>query len=263
MAEIPVIRSRQNPWFKKLRRLAQDPGHARRQGWIWLEGEHLCDAAKAGGAAVHMLVFSAAYPEHEQQKYLQATAPSLVLVLDEGLMHSISAMKSPAGVAFVMPRPDPPVIAPQQATVILDRVQDAGNVGSILRCAAAFGFDQVLALAGTALLWSPKVLRAGMGAHFSLKLLENLKVDDLQVLQLPRIVTSSHAGQYLHQGHLPWPCAWIFGNEGQGASRDLLQQADLKMRIMQPGGQESLNVAAAAAISLHASAVSRQVTQGG
>ena len=140
---------------------------------------------------------------------------------------------------------------------MLDRLQDAGNVGSILRSAAAMGSAQVVAIKGTAALWSPKVLRAGMGAHFALHLLEGLSVDDLQSLDLPLLVTSSHRGDFLHQARLPWPCAWVLGHEGQGVSPALEGQASASVRIVQPGGEESLNVAAAAAICLHASAASR------
>ena len=138
--------------------------------------------------------------------------------------------------------------------MLLDRVQDAGNVGSILRSAGAFGFRQVLALRGTAALWSPKVLRAGMGAHFGLRLVEGLDPVDLQALKVPRLLTSSHQGDWLHRARLPWPCAWVLGHEGQGVRPELNDTASAWVRIAQPGGEESLNVAAAAAICLHASA---------
>ncbi|MFA6616473.1 MAG: RNA methyltransferase, partial [Hydrogenophaga sp.] len=141
-----------------------------------------------------------------------------------------------------------------QPAVVLDRVQDAGNVGSILRSAGAFGFRQVLAIRGTAALWSPKVVRAGMGAHFGLRLVEGLAPADLAGLGLPLLVTSSHRGQWLHRATLPWPCAWVMGHEGQGVAPQIEAMAADAVRIAQPGGEESLNVAAAAAICLHASA---------
>ena len=138
--------------------------------------------------------------------------------------------------------------------MVLGRLQDPGNVGSIRRSAAAFGFGQVLALKGTAALWSPKVLRAGMGAHFGLHLIEGLDAEVLKVLHVPLVATSSHQGAWLHQVDVPWPCAWLMGHEGQGLSDVLMAQAAHHVRIAQPGGEESLNVAAAAAICLHASA---------
>jgi TrmH family RNA methyltransferase len=134
-------------------------------------------------------------------------------------------------------------------------VQDAGNVGSMLRSASAFGFSQVIALRGTAALWSSKVLRAGMGAHFGLQLLEGVEPQALDGLTVPIIVTSSHHGAFLHQQTLPMSCAWAMGHEGQGVSDDLMARASLKVRIAQPGGEESLNVAAAAAICLYASSL--------
>jgi RNA methyltransferase, TrmH family len=131
-------------------------------------------------------------------------------------------------------------------------------VGSILRSASAFGFKQVLAIKGSAALWSPKVLRAGMGAHFGLHLVEGLSADDLNALDMPWVATSSHQGPFLHtllaEAKLPMPCAWLMGHEGQGVSAALAERATVHVRIAQPGGEESLNVASAAAICLHASA---------
>jgi TrmH family RNA methyltransferase len=146
------------------------------------------------------------------------------------------------------------MLAPEPAapTVVLDRVQDAGNVGSILRCASAFGYTQVLALKGTAALWSAKVLRAGMGAHFGLRLVESLEPSAVAGLTVPLLMTSSHGGEWLHAATLPWPCAWAFGHEGQGVGAEIEALAQARIRIAQPGGEESLNVAAAAAICLHA-----------
>jgi TrmH family RNA methyltransferase len=142
----------------------------------------------------------------------------------------------------------------------LDRLQDAGNVGAILRSASAFGFKQVVALKGTAGLWSPKVLRAGMGAHFGMRLVESASLEDLGVLQVPLLGTDVHEGPFLHeliqQGTLPRRCAWVMGHEGQGVSPELMARVAQKVRIAQPGGEESLNVATAAAICLHASATS-------
>ena len=122
-----------------------------------------------------------------------------------------------------------------------------------MRCASAFGFTQIAAVKGTAALWSAKVLRAGMGAHFALKLVEGLANEDIATLRVPLLATSSHRGDYLHAAQLPWPCAWMLGHEGQGVSPALEERAAAHIRIAQPGGEESLNVAAAAAICLHAS----------
>jgi TrmH family RNA methyltransferase len=124
----------------------------------------------------------------------------------------------------------------------------------VLRSASALGARQVLALKGTAALWSPKVLRAGMGAHFHLDLIEGLASDDLDALQVPLLATSSHGGESIADASLPSPCAWVFGHEGQGVSPEVMARCAMRLRIPQPGGEESLNVGAAAAICLYESA---------
>lgn len=257
-----LITSRDNPLYKQLKRLAQDPAMARRSGWCWLEGEHLCSAALARGVRPERLVVSASRADQPQvQAWLAVSAQATCLA--DHLFAGLSDLPSPAGVAMVVAVPVAPALQPQAPTVVLDRLQDAGNVGTVLRLASAFGFTQVLALQGTAALWSPKVLRAGMGAHWGLHLLEGLGVADLERLAVPLWATDVHAGQWLHrlqaQGQLVWPCAWVFGHEGQGVGPELMALAQVRVRIAQPGGEESLNVAAAAAICLHASAVATLV----
>jgi TrmH family RNA methyltransferase len=244
------ITSRDNPLVKRLRKLAQDPGAYRKQGEVWLEGDHLCRAAQARGAVPRLAVLSESASAQTALVELAAVAPRVV-VLPDVLFESVSALESPAAIGWLLALPDDAVIAPGVATVVLDRLQDAGNAGSILRSAAALGVKQVLALKGTVALWSPKVLRAGMGAHFAVALVEGLSPDDLGALQLPMLATSSHAGTSLPEAALPRPCAWVFGHEGQGVDSDLLARCTLTLRIPQPGGEESLNVAAAAAICLY------------
>jgi TrmH family RNA methyltransferase len=249
------IASRDNPLIKRLRLLAQDSTAHRKHGQVWLEGEHLGRALLARGGQPAVGVFTESFwPQAEPA--LRTAAPQVVRIPD-GLMASVSGLESPAGMGFLWALPEPAPPTAGLPTVVLDRVQDAGNVGSIVRSAAALGFAQVLAIKGTAALWSPKVLRAGMGAHFGLRLVEGLFPDALGDLGVPMIVTSSHAGELLHEATLPWPCAWVLGHEGQGVDPVLAAMAERSVRIAQPGGEESLNVAAAAAICLHASAAAR------
>ena len=249
-AAAAVIRSTANPQNKSLRLLAQESTAWRKQGRIWLEGDHLCRAALARGVQPELAVYAESCPPHQQLPAAKS------LVLADPLFYALSTLDSPARMGFVIAVPTVPALDPQAATVVLDRLQDAGNVGSVLRSAAAFGFRQVIAFKGSAALWSPKVVRAGMGAHFGLTLFDAAEPGLLDGLKVPLLVTSSHGGELLHEARLPWPCAWVLGHEGQGVSPELEQRATLRVRIEQPGGEESLNVGAAAAICLHASATS-------
>jgi TrmH family RNA methyltransferase len=259
--DITHITSRDNPLLKELRKLSSEPTAYRKTGRVWLEGDHLCSAALTRGIKPSIAVFSESFMPLAGVFTASAAIKNIVkiVIISDKLWQDISGLESPAKMGFVVDLPSSLQITPNVATVILDRVQDAGNVGSILRSAAAFGFKQVIALTGTAALWSPKVLRAGMGAHFGLQLVESASLDDLVVLTVPLVVTSSHQGDFLQNlmqnKQLPQPCAWVMGHEGQGVRAELLQQASVSVRIGQPGGEESLNVAAAAAICLHASSV--------
>lgn len=246
------ITSRENSLMKEFKRLAQDSGAYRKQGRVWIEGDHLCRAALERGISPAMAVFTESGWSSGNAYRLQS--PGKNIVIDQALMTHLSGLESPASMAYIVDLPAKPHLQMDVPTVVLDRVQDAGNVGSILRSAAAFGFRQVVAIKGTALLWSPKVLRSGMGAHFAVSLIEGAEPEDLKGLNVPLLVTSSHDGDYLHRSTLPWPCAWVMGHEGQGVGPELAARAARSVRIAQPGGEESLNVAAAAAICMHASA---------
>lgn len=261
MSRIEPVRvsSRENPLLKDLRRLARDGAAYRRMGRLWLEGDHLCVAALDRGMQPAAAVFAESFWPTAPQRLAEA-CPRVYLVPD-ALMADASGLESPAPMGFVLPLPPVSEAAPGQPTVVLDRLQDPGNVGSILRSASAFGFRQVVALKGTVALWSPKVLRAGMGAHFALSLVEGASSADVASLGLPLLATSSHQGTWLHRAALPWPCGWMMGHEGQGLDAGLDALAAMHIRIAQPGGEESLNVAAAAAVCLHASAATQLAGQ--
>lgn len=260
-----LINSRDNAFVKDLKKLAHGNTDYRKQQRIWVEGDHLVRAAVARGAHPEFAVFSESFwhdPKFlplAQKEYAQVATKNVVI--SDPLYDSVSTLESPARMGFVFALPATPALNPVAASVILDRVQDAGNVGAILRSASAFGFQQVIALKGTAALWSPKVLRAGMGAHWGLQLIEAAELSQLDALQVPLLVTSSHRGNFLHaltrQQLLPMPCAWVLGHEGQGVCAELEARAQTHVRIAQPGGEESLNVASAAAICLHASATAQ------
>jgi TrmH family RNA methyltransferase len=256
MGAVKAISSRDNPLLVRLRKLAADPAAYRKQGEVWVEGDHLCAAYLQRGKTAMQAVITEAAWETPALRELANQALD-VAVIPQALMSGLSTLESHASLAFVVPWSGPGQLHAAAASVVLDRLQDAGNVGTVIRSAAAFGFSQVVALKGTAALWSPKVLRAGMGAHFGLNLIEGADESALDGLTVPLLATSPHAAQAIHQVNLPWPCAWVMGHEGQGVSAALLERCAQALRIPQPGGEESLNVAAAAAVCLYESARQR------
>ncbi len=256
-SSITQITSRGNPLLVRLRKLAAEPTAYRKFGEIWLEGEHLCTAYAARGGRGARCVISESGWATPTLRELACRCDAVSIVADP-LFVGLSSLESPASIGFIVPWAGSAALRSSEPTVVLDRLQDAGNVGTILRSAAAFGFTQVVALTGTAALWSPKVVRAGMGAHFALNLVEHGEIATLAALTAPLLATSSHAAQTIDESTLPWPCTWVFGHEGQGVSDALMQRCSQRLAIPQPGGEESLNVAAAAAVCLYESARQRR-----
>lgn len=252
-----AIASRSNPFFKQLRALAR-PGQAvRRDGLVWLEGLHLCqEYLQRVGVPAHAVFDARRLAADSAGGELRALAAALpaahCITLEGDLLEGVSDVAAAQGVGFIVELPQPALPARiDESCVVLDRLQDPGNVGSILRTCAAAGVRHVLLLAGTASAWSPKVLRAGQGAHFALTIYEQLSADEMLArLDVPLLVTALDDASGLYDAALPARAAWVFGHEGQGASPVLLERAALRVHIPQASGVESLNVAAAAAVCL-------------
>lgn len=177
--------------------------------------------------------------------------PELVM-LDESLHKLVSLMPEAPLLQCLIKIPNEVEINYAADIVILDGIQDAGNVGTILRTCAAAGFEQVICMKGTAAVWSNKVLRAGMGAQASLKIIESvMPYQLLSDLEIPLLCSQLDEAKSLYEiaNKLEKPVAWVFGNEGQGIGPELRQDG-LGVKIPQVESVESLNVSAAAAIAL-------------
>ena len=175
-----------------------------------------------------------------------------VVVLADALMRELGLVDTPSGLLALAPIPaadGPPDLAAD--AILLDGVQDPGNVGTLLRTAAAAGVRQALLSPGCAAAWSPKVLRAGQGAHFVLAIHEEADLEAFaDAYRGTLAVTTLEDSLSLYAAEWQSPLAWVFGAEGQGVRRALLDRAGLKIRIPMPGAVESLNVGAAAAVCL-------------
>lgn len=254
---VEKITSRQNAWYKDLREWSQSTGVEKDKKLVWLEGDHLCEAARSKGLDFQTLIFRDDCPSAIINNWSEQAVK--LVQIPSHLMDGLSSLHSPPLMAAVISLPRPSLFNPQMSTVVLDQMQDPGNAGSILRSAAAFGFKQIVTTPNTVGLWTHKVVRAAMGAHFDLAIVEGVAIEHIQATSLPIVLTSSHHGNFLDEllasHQLPSPLAWIFGHEGRGHSAQWSESIFQAVRIRQPGGQESLNVAAAAAICLHASSI--------
>ncbi|MDY0011379.1 MAG: RNA methyltransferase [Rhodocyclaceae bacterium] len=249
-----AISSRDNPLIKRLKALAGSASHRRALGQTVLDGPHLVTAALDGAwPLLEVVVAESALGRPEVAGILQRLRDVPAYCLPDGLFAQASPVDSPAGILAVIALPQPPVLRRLEGSaVVLDRVQDAGNLGTILRTAVAAGVRQALLTPGCAQAWSPKVLRAGMGAHFGLVLVEQAEVAGLVEGYPGQILATALApdAQDLFALDLAGPTVWLFGSEGQGLSPQLAALATRRVAIPMAAGVESLNVAAAAAVCL-------------
>lgn len=246
------ISSRDNPTFKALRDLVEDARAQREQGRTLIDGLHLLETYQQRGGIPVQLLLAESAQDNPHIVHLSGLYPQVeTLLLRDSLFRELSGVAAPTGIAALIAIPAAPTEIPRTSCVLLDAVQDAGNVGSILRSAAAAGIRDVVLGKGCAGVWTPRVLRAAQGAHFSLKLHEQADLAALlPALAMPGIATVATGGTPLHALDLRQDVAWLFGNEGAGLSADLISAAALHATIPLAAQTESLNVAAAAAICL-------------
>ena len=261
-----LIASKENPLFKEIRLLQATGSKGQKaritSGQALLEGIHLVQTW-VGDPALKVLVTSEIGLQNTEiveavYSHLEICPNTKVFQLDSVLWDLLSDLVNAPHIAGLLDLPKTCLVPSQSIgtlagdVVILDRIQDAGNVGSILRTAAAAGFTQVIALSGCAHLWSTKVLRAGMGAHRLLDLYEGWSNQQvLSAVTAPLLAATGDAEQDLFalKKVLLHPIAWVLGSEGQGVSEDLMAQAKGVSIPIDPR-VESLNVSTAAAVCL-------------
>ncbi|HRQ58871.1 MAG TPA: RNA methyltransferase [Azoarcus taiwanensis] len=249
-----AVSSRDNPRFKRLRGLSQSAKDRRQQGLTVLDGPHLlCSALDAGVRLAEVWVSESGLVRPEIESLLQRCPDTVeTFSLPDALFSQASPVDSPSGVLAVFAPVQPLRTLNNGNWLILDRVQDPGNLGTLLRTAAAAGIAHALLTPGCAQAWSPRVLRAGMGAHFIVPIHE--QVDAMAALNAfgGEVIATGlmPSASSLYEIDLAHDVAWLFGAEGEGLSAPLFDRADRIVTIPMTPGCESLNVGAAAAICL-------------
>ena len=245
--------SADNPRFKALLKLVESSRERRKAGLSVLDGVHLIDAYRMHvGVPVELAVSDSGTQNPEVMQLVESLSPLAPVQLSDQLFRQLSTVATPTGVLATVNTPRPPVLPAEiDACVMVEDIQDPGNLGSLLRSAAAAGIHQVFLSKSSVHAWSPRVLRAGMGAHFMLNIYEQCELEPLMRTFKGRVIaTSHHAKSSLYELDLTGKVALLFGNEGAGLSQELLAAAHSVASIPMPGKAESLNIAAAAAVCL-------------
>jgi TrmH family RNA methyltransferase len=246
------IISRDNPFFKELKKLAGSARQRRQSAQTLLDGAHLLQSYLASGKQPqHLLLTAAALQDREVTALLEKIPGIPVTQLDDKLFAELSELKTPTGILALITLPDQATSAVHNHfCLLLEDIQDPGNLGSMIRSAAAAGCDAVYLSQGCADAWSPKVLRAGMGGHFVLAVHESADLIAV-VSAFPGKVYAAalDAKTSLYACDLRGQVAFAIGNEGAGLTKNLLDACH-PVTIPMPGKVESLNAAAAAAVCL-------------
>ena len=251
-----VLSSKDNPRVKRWARLVDDARYRRSEGRLIAEGPHLAASALEAGWKPEAIVVAEPALGKQDIASLVKRAGGDPVVVSEGVMKAVVDSETPQGIALELRIPAARKV--KESAVFLEGVQDAGNVGAILRSAAAFGIRSAVLDKACADPWSPKVLRAGAGAHFVLSLTQvSSLAQEMEVFPGKTISTVIEGGTAISEAELSGTIGWIFGSEGQGVSSALQQGSDLRVRIPMARGTQSLNVAAAAAICFYQAALSR------
>jgi TrmH family RNA methyltransferase len=248
------ITSRQNPRLKEAVRLLASARDRRKAGKCVLEGEHLVGVYADRRGAPETLVVSEECLARPAARALAERFADRTLVVPVALFAELATLPVGVGIVAVVATPHPTPAPPAAFCLLLEDIQDPGNVGSILRSAAAAGVEQVLLSKHCAFAWSPKVLRAGQGAHFHVALYEDVDLAAWAAAYRGAggavLATAAAGGASIFAAPLTGHLALAIGNEGAGISPALAAVATDRVTIPMPGGFEALNAAAAAAVCL-------------
>jgi TrmH family RNA methyltransferase len=247
-----VITSRDNPIFKRLKKLAESARARRESRMTLLDGAHLIEAYLDAGGAPHTLLHAASCDAPVWQPLARRCAGTKVIAIADSLFAELSPVESPTGVLAEVAWLDAKARKDVTPLVLLmEDIQDPGNLGSLLRSAAAAGATLAVLSKGCADAWSPKALRGGQGAQFVLPMLLRADLPGwMQAAGMPVWALSLGGEANLFALDLAAPAGILVGNEGAGLSQAVLEIAAGRVAIPMPGKVESLNAAAAAAVTL-------------
>lgn len=254
-----IISSTKNEKIKELAKLRTAKGR-KKAGVYLLEGEHLVEEAIKEKAPIELIVVSS--NRMEDYQYLLKQTAVHVLVVSEEVFQKLSMTETTQGILAAVNienQAEPPCSG---RIIVLDAVQDPGNLGTIVRTADAAGFDAVVLGAGTVDLYNDKVIRSMQGSHFHIPVFQADLREYLPTLKDKGVevaVTALHRDSKdysILQGKSD--IAIVVGNEGQGVSSEVIDLADIVVTIPMFGKAESLNVAIASALLMYKTKESKE-----
>ncbi|MEQ6375712.1 RNA methyltransferase [Bacillaceae bacterium S4-13-56] len=243
-----LITSKQNPKMKEWKKLKQKKERYKTQRYL-VEGEHLIEEAIQSNVTVETIIIEESYQGH-----VPISSNIQIYTVTKTLFQEISDTESPQGIAGIVVMNAEELPAESQRILLLDRIQDPGNLGTMIRTADAAGFDAVVLGDGCVDLFNSKVIRSTQGSLFHLPFLQKSLEEIIPTLKKSgfQVWGTALENSSPYQEATPTlPLALLLGNEGAGVSKDLLELTDHNVKIPIYGKAESLNVSIAAAILMY------------
>ncbi|MFZ9642941.1 MAG: TrmH family RNA methyltransferase [Candidatus Methylopumilus sp.] len=244
------IISRDNTLFKQLKKLAESSRERRKLGETLLDGAHLLESYQAVFGEPRLLIIAEGESTAEVSHLIQQLADVPTVMFPTLMFMELAPVASPTGILALVKTPSIAPPASPDFVLMLEDIQDPGNLGSMLRSAAAAGVDAVYLSEGCTEAWSPKALRGGQGAQFVLPIVERADLVGLASHFAGQVLATTLGGDSIYQMDLTGPTAIVIGNEGNGLSSAMQKAASHHVTIPIAQGVESLNAAAAASICL-------------
>ncbi|HEX6795542.1 MAG TPA: TrmH family RNA methyltransferase [Casimicrobiaceae bacterium] len=249
------VESPHNPRLREVARLIASSRDRRKSGRCVLEGVHLIDVYRTRiGAPETVVVLDEVRERRDVADLVARVPPSRTLVVSRTLFAQLATLPADVAMLAVVPTPTPANRSPGRFCLLLEDVQDPGNVGTMIRTAAAAGADQVVLSPHSAFAWAPRSLRAGQGAHFLTTLVEAVDLHEWVTAFRDAggrtFATVVSGAAPLYTADLRGRVAFVIGSEGSGVTGTLLDVVDERITIPMAPGSESLNAAAAAAVVL-------------
>ena len=246
-----AISSRDNPIFKRLKKLAESARARRDAQMSVLDGEHLLVAYQDAGGQPHTLARAASFDAMRFAQLAARSPRAKAIVLPDALFAELSPVATPTGMLAEVAWLAPTEIANTPLVLVLEDIQDPGNLGSMLRTAAAAGATLAVLSRGCHDAWSPKALRGGQGAQFVLPMQQDVELAAwLNAFSGQSIALALGEANDFYTQDYAGATALVVGNEGSGLTAGVTLNANLCAQIPMPGRVESLNASAALAVAM-------------
>ncbi len=244
------IVSRDNPIFKYLKKLAENARERRMEGKTLLDGVHLIESYCDAFGEPELVIIPEGKSSHEATSLLQRLEHVNTIMFPTLMFAELTPVATSTGILAMVKKPNPSLPSHICFALMLEDIQDPGNLGSMLRTALGAGVDAVYLSKGCTDAWSPKALRGGQGAQFYLPIIEGVDMVETMQKFAGNTYATTMDGKSLFAQDLTKPTAFVIGNEGAGLSETVLQVASHRVSIPMHHNLESLNAAAAAAVCL-------------